>query len=158
MRADALEAVKAGIFGAILIGLSSLLSGIFTQLFFLDPIIYFTIMAGVLFPAMMVTAGILAWWASDSPFADPGLRPDGNDRIVLSLTSGMVTALAGSILWLFTLEVAFDNIFRVPAMTLASPEWCILIGLAVLLTAYTALSVIGGILYDIIVRREKPIR
>jgi hypothetical protein len=154
MRAELVAASRAGIFGIVLIGLCSLLLGLLVQLFSLEPIVYFVSMAGVLFPAVMVTAGMLARWASE----DMGIAREHNEaagRVAASLTGGLVAVLGGALLCILTLMSPLNSVLPVDRL------WMLLSGLgafgylelAVLFTAYVAMSVIGGMLYDIVVLR-----
>jgi hypothetical protein len=135
-----------GLFGAILIGVSSLLLGSMVRLISLSPIVYFAAMAGVLFPAAMVFSGMLAMWSSDG---HGGLK----SLICRTLAAGCLTATGGLLLWLATFPVA-DN--GLPSILLGDeihrPElWA---ELCVLAAAYLALPVIGGILYSLVVPED----
>ncbi len=158
MRAEVREASKAGIFGVILIALSSLLLGLLCRLFSLDPIIYFACMAGVLFPMGMIAAGMLSRWVSEICWDIP--QDIHRNSLGSSLTAGVVTAFGGSLAWLFTIVLTLNDMFPVGRLssTLTGPGPGVFIELAVLLAAYMALSVIGGILYGIVVPEEKGLR
>jgi hypothetical protein len=151
-------AIKVGIFGMVLVGLCSLLLGIMIRLFSLDPIVYFAAMAGVLFPAVTVAAGMLALWASESPLDLP--QGGVKRRISSSLTAGIVTVFGGALVWLLSLALTLKDVFPISMLSAAtaSPGLSIFIEISVLIAAYIALSVIGGVLYCIVVPGEKTPR
>jgi hypothetical protein len=134
---------RSGIFGMILIGLSSLLLGLMSRFLSLDPIVYFAAMAGVLVPAVMVAAGALARWSS-------------LERATLgaSLASGLVTLLGGASLCFMTLAISQYSPYRLAAYFSGIDTYGSL-GILVLFAAYLALSAIGGLIYGYIFPAEK---
>jgi len=140
----------------VLIGLCSLMLGLMSRLVPMEPIVYFASMAGVLLPAIMVTAGMLARWASE----DMGIAREHNGadgRVAASLTGGLVAVLGGALLCILTLMSPLNGVLPVDRLgTLLSGLGAVgYLELAVLFTAYVAMSVIGGLLYGIIV--PKPL-
>ncbi len=139
-------ASRAGVFGMVLIGLCSLILGLMSRIVPMEPMVYFASMAGVLFPAAMVAAGMLARWASE----DMGIsRGRTNVGPIASLTAGLVAVTGGAILCIFTLISPLSGVLR--AGLSVEPGATGYLGLAVLFTAYLAISVIGGALYAIVV-------
>ncbi len=154
MWPEAKAAFKAGIFGIILAGLCSMTLGLLSGLVPVGPIVCFASMAGVMIPMVMVVAGALAVWASQSP----GLfieRPRGKPykAVAASLVAGLTTTAGAALMFALALAVSPGKVF---------PEWIRLeglntygyLGVAVLLAAYVALAAIGGILYGIVVPEE----
>lgn len=152
------SAFKAGIFCVILAGLCLLLSSLFSRAFSLDPIVYFGAMSGVLMPAVMVASGILGRWASQSHclFQE---RSD-IDPALASLASGLVTVFGSILLCYLMLAVPFSGVLPSDGLW-GHPDSFDVYGymeVAVLFAAYLALAVIGGVLYDVVVRGEKALR
>jgi hypothetical protein len=137
-----------------LIGLCSLSFGLLSRLVSLDPIVYFASMAGVMAPMVMVMAGALAQWASQNPglFAE---RPRGgaHEAVLPSLIAGLMTACGSALLFLLALAVPLDGVFPPARLWIypGNPDMYVYLEVAVLLAAYVALSVIGGVLYGIVV-------
>lgn len=139
-------AIHTGIFCGLLIGFCFLLSGLMGRTLSLDPLVTFSMMAGVLVPASMVASGMLARWAMDSPFDE---RRHGSPALA-SLASGLTTALSGALLCYLMLAASksvfpFAYSFTIDAR--AAP------GLALVLGAYVAMSAIGGELYGLMFAR-----
>ncbi len=132
--------------------------GLLSQLVSLDPIVYFAAMAGVMAPMVMVMAGALALWASQNP----GLlveRPRGgaNKAVLSSLIAGLMTAGGSAFLFLLALAVPLDGVFPSGRLWIYAGNLDAYgyLEIAVLLAAYVALSVIGGMLYGIVAPEEK---
>jgi hypothetical protein len=159
MRSDAYAAFKVGVFGIILVGLSSLLFGLLSRLVALDPIVYFAAMAGVMVPMVMVMAGALALWASQNP----GLlveRPGGGAGgipVLPSLIAGLIVIAGAAFLFLLALALPLEGVFPTGRLSIYAENLDAYgyLEIAVLLAAYVALAVIGGMLYGIVVPEEK---
>jgi hypothetical protein len=154
MWPEASAAIKAGIFGAILIGLCSLLFGLLSSLILLEPIVYFASMAGVMAPMVMVIVGALAMWASQNTglFAE---RPRNgvHGAVLPSLIAGLMTAGGSALLFLLALAVPPEGVFPSDMLWIyfGNLDAYGYLEILVLLAAYVALSVIGGVLYGIVV-------
>ncbi|BAI60431.1 hypothetical protein MCP_0359 [Methanocella paludicola SANAE] len=133
------SAIHTGIFCGLLIGFCFLLSGLTWRALSLDPLVPFSMMAGVLVPATMVVSGMLARWAASSPFDE---RPPGSTSMA-SLASGLVTALSGA--GLCGLMLALSESVFPPAYAISMDA----AGLGVIFVAYVAMSAIGGELYGV---------
>ncbi len=158
MQPGVRAAFKVGIFGIILVGLCAMSLGLLCGLFSLDPIVYFASMAGVLVPMIMVLAGALALWASRSPglFAERR-RPRRRQSVLPPLIAGLVTEAGAAILFLLALAVPLEGLF-LPLDRLSTYFGNLdaygYLEIAVLIVAYLALAVIGGVLYDIVVPED----
>lgn len=135
-------AATAGIFCALLAGYSFLITGLMGRAFSLDPIVPFSMIAGVLTPMVMVVSGMLARWSS------PGLP---ETTAMTSLASGALTAVLGAILCSLMVTISPGNILPY----LPGFDATALPGLAVLLGAYLTFSMIGGAIYESIFRVSK---
>lgn len=154
MRPEITAAFNVGVFGIILIGLCSLSFGLLSRLVSLDPIVYFASMAGVMAPMVMVMAGALAQWASQNT----GLlaeRPRGgaHGAVLPSLIAGLMTACGSALMFLLALAAPLDGVLPPagPGIFPGNLDIYVYLEVAVLLAAYVALSVIGGVLYGIVV-------
>jgi len=148
MRVNASAALQAGVMGTVLTGLGSLLLGIVSDIFTGGPLIYVAAMAGVLFPLVMVSAGAMAWWASEAPGAGAG-------RLASSLAAGLITVAGGGLICILTLAVP-ARLFSsgdpiAGTLSLNAGGYA---GVLVLAAAYVALAVIGGVLYGLIFPAE----
>jgi len=158
MRAEAFAASKVGFLGIVLIGLCSLLLGLMSSFFSLDSVIYFAAMAGVLFPMVMVAAGAFTWWILENPgsiLERP--RRSQENLAIYSLASGIIAAIGGGFLWTSIAMMPLN-----PAGKLLSyfgaPSLGLFLELIILFTAYVTLSIIGGVLYDIVMPVEDGFR
>src|SRR5271157_1572372 len=161
MRAEAFAASKVGFLGMILIGLCSLLLGLMSRFLSLEPIIYFAAMAGVLFPMVMVTAGAMTWWALENP-GDILERPrKSRENLALySLSAGIVAALGGAFLWTLIAMMPLNGVFPADRLLayVGAPTLNLYLELTILMAAYVTLSIIGGVLYDIVMPAEDGFR
>jgi len=140
-----MAALKVGVFGVVLMGLCSLLLGIISNFFTEGPMIYVAAMAGVLFPMVMVAAGGLAWWVSETPAG-------GSGHVAYSLMAGLITVFGGGALCAVTLVLPMNDFFSggKPIIDSLSSGWDAYLGIFVLIAAYIVLAAIGGILYRLI--------
>jgi len=137
-------AIRTGIFCGLLIGFCFLLSGLAWRALSLDPLVPLSMMAGVLVPAAMAASGMLAHWATVSPFDG---RRHGSPALAPPI-SGLTTAVSGAGLCL-TMRALSGSVFPPAyAMDVAS--------LGAILLAYLAMSAIGGELYGIMFPEPAP--
>jgi hypothetical protein len=138
-----------GVFCAILAGLCFLLAGLMGRAFSLDPIVPFSMIAGVLGPLVMVTAGMLARWSSQDPFDE--MQPDS--PAITSLAAGLLTAIPGAMICFLMQAISRDTVFS--SVFLPGFDAGAWPGLAMLLAAYLAFSVIGSEVYWIIFTAQR---
>ena len=154
MRTEAYAAFKVGVFGVILVGLCSMSLGLLSQLAGLDPIVYFASMAGVMIPLIMVVAGALALWASETPGLLEGRRRGGAyDAALPPLIAGLMTTAGAAGLFLLALAMPLEGFFPSGSLWIyfGNLDLYGYLEIAVLLVAYVALAVIGGVLYGIVI-------
>lgn len=132
--------LHSGVFCGLVLGFCFLLSGLLWRALSLDPLVPFSMMAGVLVPAVMAASGMLARWAASSPFDE---RPPGSTSMA-SLASGFVTALSGAGLCGLMLALSESVFPRAYVISLDAA------GLTVIFAAYMAVSVISGELYPVV--------
>ena len=123
------------------------MSGIMGRALSLDPLVSLAMMAGVLAPMVMLASGMLARWATYCPFTG---RPQGRPMLT-SLASGVMTAVCGLMLFGIMLALSRNEVF--PRLDMPGLDAYVLPGAVVILSAYVALSVIGGELYALIFHR-----
>jgi len=139
-------AIRTGIFCAIVAGICFLLSGLMGRALSLDPLVSFSMMAGVLTPMVMVFSGMLARWAGHRPYSES--LPDS--PLMASLASGLTTAALSAIIFISILTLSENAVF--PGIGLLGLDMPALPGVAALFAAYVAMAVIGGELYGLIFR------